>query len=91
MALDIIVSEGYKAIGYEYVIIDDCWLKKNRSHDRKLQPYKKTDLLNNSLEAGTSEKISKFQGFPDHENLMKLMNFLRKTLSKEKENRLPIS
>lgn len=24
------VSNGYKAVGYEYVIIDDCWLEENR-------------------------------------------------------------
>ena len=27
---DVIVSEGYKDAGYEYVIIDDCWALKER-------------------------------------------------------------
>ena len=27
---DVIVSEGYKDAGYEYVIIDDCWSLKER-------------------------------------------------------------
>ena len=27
---DLIVSEGYKDAGYEYVNIDDCWLAKER-------------------------------------------------------------
>lgn len=27
---DIFVSEGYKDAGYEYIIIDDCWLEKTR-------------------------------------------------------------
>lgn len=35
---DLIVSEGYADVGYEYVIIDDCWLAKTRDEDGKLQP-----------------------------------------------------
>lgn len=27
---DLMVSNGYKKAGYEYVIIDDCWLEKDR-------------------------------------------------------------
>ena len=27
---DLMVSEGYKDAGYEYVIMDDCWLAKER-------------------------------------------------------------
>ena len=27
---DLMVSEGYKDAGYEYVNIDDCWLAKER-------------------------------------------------------------
>ena len=27
---DLVVSEGYKDAGYEYVNIDDCWLAKER-------------------------------------------------------------
>ncbi|XP_065201110.1 alpha-N-acetylgalactosaminidase-like [Planococcus citri] len=38
---DLMVSEGYKDAGYEYLIIDDCWLEKNRTADGKLQPDRK--------------------------------------------------
>ncbi|KAG5674338.1 hypothetical protein PVAND_004313 [Polypedilum vanderplanki] len=27
---DLVVSEGYAAVGYEYINVDDCWLEKNR-------------------------------------------------------------
>lgn len=36
-AADLLVSEGYAKLGYQYVIVDDCWLAKNRSADGKLQ------------------------------------------------------
>lgn len=26
------MTEGYAAAGYEFVIIDDCWLEKNRDN-----------------------------------------------------------
>ena len=32
------VSDGYLEAGYEYVVIDDCWLAKDRDSDGKLQP-----------------------------------------------------
>ena len=35
---DLMVSEGYKDAGYEYVIVDDCWLNKTRSPQGYLQP-----------------------------------------------------
>ncbi|XP_033152668.1 alpha-N-acetylgalactosaminidase [Drosophila mauritiana] len=39
---DLLVSEGYADAGYEYVIIDDCWLEKNRDNDtQKLVPDRK--------------------------------------------------
>nr|XP_017014915.2 alpha-N-acetylgalactosaminidase [Drosophila takahashii] len=39
---DLLVSEGYADAGYEYIIIDDCWLEKNRDNDtQKLVPDKK--------------------------------------------------
>lgn len=31
-AADVIASEGYKDVGYEYVIIDDCWLEFERDN-----------------------------------------------------------
>lgn len=36
-AADLLVSEGYAELGYEYIIVDDCWMAKNRSVDGKLQ------------------------------------------------------
>ncbi|KAG8227457.1 hypothetical protein J437_LFUL015843 [Ladona fulva] len=35
---DHMVSEGYADVGYEYLIIDDCWLERNRDANGKLQP-----------------------------------------------------
>ncbi|XP_060833878.1 alpha-N-acetylgalactosaminidase-like [Rhopalosiphum padi] len=39
-AADLLVSEGYSELGYNYVIVDDCWLAKNRSADGKLEADK---------------------------------------------------
>lgn len=39
-AADLLVSEGYAKLGYQYVIVDDCWLDKNRSSDGRLQADK---------------------------------------------------
>lgn len=35
---DKMVSEGYLAAGYEYLVIDDCWLSHKRDENNKLQP-----------------------------------------------------
>ena len=35
----IMATEGYKEAGYQYVIIDDCWLSNDRAPDGKLQPH----------------------------------------------------
>ena len=35
---DEIVKKGLDKVGYEYVIIDDCWLDKTRGPDGKLRP-----------------------------------------------------
>lgn len=41
-AADIIASEGYKDVGYEYVIIDDCWLEPERDNiTKELVPDRK--------------------------------------------------
>lgn len=40
-AADLLVTEGYAELGYQYVIVDDCWLDKNRSVNGKLQADKK--------------------------------------------------
>ena len=34
---DHIVKDGYKAVGYEYVSIDDCWLARERDSQGRLQ------------------------------------------------------
>jgi alpha-N-acetylgalactosaminidase len=33
---DLVVSEGYAAVGYEYINVDDCWLEKNRGSNNEL-------------------------------------------------------
>lgn len=38
---DIFVEEGYRDAGYEYIVIDDCWLERTRDHALKLQADKK--------------------------------------------------
>jgi len=35
---DLLVSEGYKDAGYEYVNMDDCWLATQRDAKGRLQP-----------------------------------------------------
>lgn len=37
-AADRIVADGYKDAGYEYVIIDDCWMEKERDKNGRLVP-----------------------------------------------------
>lgn len=27
---DLVISEGYAAVGYEYINVDDCWMEKTR-------------------------------------------------------------
>ena len=34
---DALVSTGLKDAGYEYLIIDDCWSKKERDENGRLQ------------------------------------------------------
>lgn len=38
---DLVVSEGYAAVGYEYINIDDCWLEKTRGSNGELVADKK--------------------------------------------------
>lgn len=41
-AVDLMVSEGYQEAGYEYVIIDDCWMEWERdSQTKELVPDRK--------------------------------------------------
>lgn len=35
---DLVVSEGYAKVGYEYVNVDDCWLEKERNVHGQLVP-----------------------------------------------------
>ncbi|XP_058854898.1 alpha-galactosidase A-like [Acipenser ruthenus] len=35
---DIMASEGWKELGYDYVCIDDCWLASDRDSQKRLQP-----------------------------------------------------
>ena len=35
---DAMVNGGFLSAGYEYVIIDDCWLAKHRDANGHLQP-----------------------------------------------------
>ena len=35
---DAMVEKGFHKAGYEYIIIDDCWLDHKRSPEGKLQP-----------------------------------------------------
>ena len=32
------VSKGFLKAGYEYIIVDDCWLSHERDHNGELQP-----------------------------------------------------
>ncbi len=36
---DTIVSSGMKAAGYQYVVVDDCWMADQRDADGKLLPH----------------------------------------------------
>lgn len=35
---DIVVNEGYAAVGYEYINVDDCWLERERNAYGQLVP-----------------------------------------------------
>jgi len=34
---DILASEGYRDVGYEYVAVDDCWMERERDAQGRLQ------------------------------------------------------
>lgn len=38
---DLLVSKGYHKVGYNYIVIDDCWMQNNRTADGKLQADEK--------------------------------------------------
>lgn len=38
---DLVVTEGYAAVGYEYINVDDCWLEKTRGSHGELVPDRK--------------------------------------------------
>lgn len=35
---DRLVEDGYLDLGYEYIIVDDCWLAPTRDSNNRLQP-----------------------------------------------------
>ncbi|VDO83120.1 unnamed protein product [Soboliphyme baturini] len=35
---DLLKSEGYAEVGYEFVNIDDCWSERKRNEDGTLEP-----------------------------------------------------
>ena len=35
---DVMVKDGYRDAGYNYVCIDDCWLAETRDNQGRLQP-----------------------------------------------------
>ena len=37
---DRLVADGFKALGYEYVMIDDCWSEMQRDANKRLVPNK---------------------------------------------------
>lgn len=38
---DLLITEGYASVGYEYINVDDCWLEKTRSSTGRLVPDRK--------------------------------------------------
>ncbi|XP_050441330.1 alpha-N-acetylgalactosaminidase-like [Adelges cooleyi] len=64
---DLLVSEGYAQVGYEYVIIDDCWLEPNRTVEGKLQADKKR--FPNGIKALADYVHSKELKFGIYENV----------------------
>lgn len=38
---DLLVSEGYADVGYEFINVDDCWLEKTRGSRGELVPDRK--------------------------------------------------
>jgi hypothetical protein len=41
---DRLVDDGYLELGYEYIIVDDCWLAMTRDENNRLQPCKKNQI-----------------------------------------------
>ncbi|XP_059479744.1 alpha-N-acetylgalactosaminidase-like [Neocloeon triangulifer] len=73
---DLLVSQGYAAVGYDYINIDDCWLSKERDANGRLQadperfPYGIKDLAayvhSKGLKFGIYEDFGNFTcaGYP---------------------------
>uniref|UniRef100_A0A182U9L1 Alpha-galactosidase n=1 Tax=Anopheles melas TaxID=34690 RepID=A0A182U9L1_9DIPT len=64
---DLMVSEGYRDAGYEYVNIDDCWMADERDEDGVLQPNKErfpngikhlADYVSKIVSNGTSSSLA---------------------------------
>ena len=54
---DLLVSEGYKDKGYEYVNVDDCWMSKERDANGSLVPD--PDRFPNGI-SGLADYVSGF-------------------------------
>ena len=37
-AANLLVAKGFADVGYEYVIMDDCWQSKTRDDEDRLKP-----------------------------------------------------
>jgi len=61
---DEMVRRGFREAGYEYVIIDDCWLAKQRDADGRLQPDP-TRFPNGIRALADYVSISSFRGLID--------------------------
>lgn len=53
---DRLVEDGWKELGYEYVIIDDCWVSKQRDDQGRLQPDP-TRLVDSRIGLSTISKL----------------------------------
>lgn len=79
---DLVVSEGYAAVGYEYINVDDCWLEKSRGPrgelvaDRRRFPRgmkSLADYVRNKFKFSLS-KLFNFFKFPGSFKRIKIWN-----------------
>ncbi|XP_061386356.1 alpha-N-acetylgalactosaminidase [Musca vetustissima] len=65
---DLLVDEGYLAAGYEYVIIDDCWLEKERDNvtNRLVEDRKRFPSGLNALADYIHQRGVKFGLYQDY-------------------------
>lgn len=70
---DLVVTEGYAAVGYEYINVDDCWLEKTRG------PH-------GELVADRKRFPRGMKSLSDYVILIKFLNIYRKNEIKIKKN-----